>query len=33
MDNDNLEQGGCNGEDNILLLLFIIGGIILYIMC
>jgi hypothetical protein len=30
MDNCNLQQGGGNGEDNILLLLFIIGWIILY---
>lgn len=30
MDNYNLEQGGDNGEDNIILLLFIIGWIILY---
>lgn len=33
MDNDNLEHGGGNGEDNILLILFLIGGIVLYIMC
>jgi len=33
MYNYNLEQGGGNGEDNILLLLFIIGWIILYFIC
>ena len=33
MYNYNLQQGGDNGEDNILLLLFIIAGIILYFIC
>ncbi len=30
MDNDNLEHGGGNGEDNILLLAFLLIGLLMY---